>query len=83
MTHRMQNLSLDILEKLTEARFSGDKHPLLKDADKKIERLLVLFRLSHDLKLINEKGYEFASDQLGQAGKMVGGWIKQQERKNM
>jgi len=41
----------------------------------------VLLRMCYDLRYLDAKGYEFASRQINEAGKMIGGWRKQQEKK--
>jgi hypothetical protein len=76
---RIDNLALDIIEGITEARFSRNKSDILQKIDLKLEKLRILLRLSNDLRYLDNKAYEFASKRINEAGKMVGGWRKHQE----
>jgi hypothetical protein len=73
---RIENLMLDICEKLIEARFTKDKARILSSANIRLEKLRYLARLSKDLKLINVKKYEYMSREINQIGVYVGGWLK-------
>ncbi len=77
---RIDNLALDVVEYLVEARYSKNKKALLKRADLNIEKIRVLLRICHNLRYLPTRGYEHASRQLAEAGRMLGGWIKQQEK---
>ncbi len=81
LSNRIDNLVLDILEGIVEARYSGNKKDILRRVDLSMERLRVLLRICHDLKHLDHKGFEFASKKINEAGKMVGGWRKQQGKK--
>lgn len=76
---RINNLALDIVEDLVEARYSRDKQPLLKRVNLRLEKLRVLLRLCHQLQYLPHQGYEHAARELNQVSRMLGGWIKQQE----
>jgi len=78
---RIENLALDIIEGIIEARYSGERKAILRRIDLDLEKLRVLLRMCHDLRYLDGKGYEFASRQINEAGKMIGGWRKQQEKK--
>jgi hypothetical protein len=78
-TIRIDNLALDVLERIVEARWSRSKTATLKDASLQIEKLRVLCRIAHAEALLDHKGYEHVSRNLDEAGRMIGGWIKQQE----
>ncbi len=69
---------LDILEGLVEASHRRDKRVVLEDVSAKLDRLRLLIRLSHDLKLVNLKRYEHAAGALTELGAMLGGWMRQQ-----
>jgi len=81
LTNRIDNLALDIIEGIIEARYSRKKKDVLRRVDLSMEKLRVLLRMCHDLEYLDSKGYEFASKKINEAGKMVGGWRKQQEGK--
>jgi len=78
---RIDNLALDIMEGIIEARYSKKKMDILRRIDLGMEKLRVLLRMCHDMEYLDHKGYEFASRKINEAGKMVGGWRKQQEGK--
>ena len=73
---RIAALSIDTLELFTEASYSKEKRSTLICANKNLEKLRILFRLSFDRRYINMAQYEFISTELNNAGKMCGGWIK-------
>jgi len=75
---RVENKLFCLLELLIEAQYSKDKVNLLKQANLGIEQLRYLFRLCHDLRLVNNKTYELISRYLLDIGAQIGGWIKQQ-----
>ncbi len=78
-SNRIDNLALDIMEWIVEARYSTGKRDILRRIDLGMERLRVLVRLCHDKQYLDNRGYEYASKQINEAGKMVGGWRRQQE----
>lgn len=80
-SNRIDNLALNIVEGLIEARYSTKKNDILRQIDLSMEKLRVLLRMCHDLTYLDHKGYEFASKKINEAGKMVGGWRKHQEGK--
>ena len=47
--NRIDNLGLDIVEDLVEARYSRHKIPMLARADLRLEKMRVLVRLCHAL----------------------------------
>ena len=79
LTQRIDNLALDVVEGLVEARYSRDKLPMLRDINGKLERLRILLRLSHDLAALPHRRYEFAARSVDEVGRMIGGWMRQQE----
>jgi len=78
-SNRIDNLSLDIIEGIIEARYSRKKKDILRRIDLDMEKLRILLRMCHDLGYLDHNGYEFAAKKINEAGKMVGGWRKQQE----
>ncbi len=77
---RIDNLALDVLERLVDARYSGGrgKAAALRDADRALARLRVLLRLAHQRRYLDHRGYEHAARQLDETGRMLGGWRTQQ-----
>lgn len=76
---RIDNLALDILEKLVEARYTKDKTAALSQANLSFEKLRVLFRISHEERLWDHKGFERVIRNIDEAGRMAGGWIRSRE----
>ena len=82
-TNRINNLALDIIEGIVEARYSTAKAEILKRVDLQNEKLRILLRICHDLGYLDHKGYEFSSRKINEAGKMIGGWRNyDREREN-
>ena len=75
---RLEDAALEILELLVEASYARAKGDLLHRANRRLERLRYLLRLSKDLKLMNLGQYEFAARAVVEIGSEVGGWIKRQ-----
>jgi len=78
-SNRIDNLALDIFEGIIEARYSKNKKEILRRIDLSLEKLRLLLRMCHDMQYLDHKGYEYAARKINEAGKMVGGWRKQQE----
>jgi hypothetical protein len=51
----------------------------LKRINLRLERLRMLLRLCHRLKYLPHQRYEHAMRCLNEVGRMLGGWIKQQQ----
>ncbi len=75
---RLNNLALDIVEDLIEARFSKSKVGILKRANIKLEKIRILLRICFEQKLMAIQSYKFAMLSINEIGKMMGGWLKHQ-----
>jgi hypothetical protein len=78
---RIEGLLLDIFEDLISARYSREKVPRLREINLRMERLRLLLRLSHKLHYLSHNTYERAIRDINEAGRMLGGWIRQQEQR--
>lgn len=78
---KIENKLFDLLNLLIEAQYSREKSASLKQANLTIEQMRYLFRLCHDLRLINAATYELSSKCLMSIGMQIGGWLKQQSAK--
>jgi hypothetical protein len=78
---RLDNLGLDVLETLVEAAYSKNKVELLRRVNLDIEKMRVLIRVCHEQKYVSTAAYEHAIRELYEAGRMIGGWIKERQRK--
>lgn len=73
---RIANMGLDITALITEAIYTKDRAPILKQINLLLEQLRILFRLCKDRRYISLPQYEFIAAELNKCGKMAGGWIK-------
>jgi hypothetical protein len=76
---RIQNLALDGLSSLVSARYSKNKLADLTHCNLALENLRILFRICHELQYLSHKQYEGLSKDMVGLGKMLGGWIGQQQ----
>ena len=77
---KLENGILAFLRYISLANHRAKKQPLLHLADEELLMLRIFLRLSHDLKFISTSSYEYGSKQLEEIGKMLGGWLKSQNR---
>ncbi len=77
---RLDGLALDVLAALVEARFSSGatKAAALRVADVGLAKLRALLRVSFSMRYLDPTGYEHLSRVADEAGRMLGGWRKQQ-----
>lgn len=80
VTSRMDNYAIDVFEGIVEARYSENKGPILKRIDLSLEKLRLLIRISHERKYISHTSHEYAAKKIDEAGRMVGGWIKENNK---
>jgi len=73
---RIENTMLEFTELVAVANSRHHKEALLKEADEVLVRLRLLVRLSFDMGFISLNSYEYASRQVAELGKMLGGWLK-------
>ncbi len=81
LSQRIDNLALDIVEDLVEARYSRQKLEHLRRANLRLEKLRILLRVSHHHKHLPNRQYEHSMRLLYDVGSMLGGWRKSQARK--
>lgn len=79
LANRLFNHALDGLECIIDAIYTKNRLPLLKQLNQIIEKLRILFRLCKRRNLISVRQHEFISNELNEAGKMLGGWIKHEK----
>jgi hypothetical protein len=78
-SNRIDNLALDIVEDLVEARYTKDKTAILRRANLRVERIRVLLRLAHELKILSHDGHEHAAKAMTEVGRMLGGWMRERQ----
>lgn len=76
---RMDNLALDVVEDLVEARYLRNKRPVLARANLRLEKLRVLLRLCESLGYFPRARSEHAMRAVNEVGAMLGGWLRQQQ----
>lgn len=74
---RIDNMMLDTLEDIIEARYTKNRLPILKRINLRIEKLRQILRISFDRHYLATNSYEYAMKTINEAGRMTGGWIKQ------
>ena len=79
---RISDYSLDIIELIIEAIYARERIHILDKINLYMEKLRVLFRISHDCRYISTKQYEYISEAIHEAGKMTGGWRKKSYEKS-
>ena len=77
---RTDAMTLDVLLLVIRAIHTGDKTAYLEEANLKLEELRVLWRLVQKRGWISLRQLDFAQAKLDEAGRMVGGWLKQQKK---
>ena len=75
---KIENTSLEILEELMQVSYTpqekrGDK---LKKISPRVDMLRVFLRLTHEIKIIDQKKYIAIQSMVDEIGRMLGGWIK-------
>ena len=65
---------------MVDASYRREKVPLLEDANRRLEVLRWLLRMATDRKVLTGRQYEYICEQLTECGRMIGDWLKQQQR---
>ena len=78
---RIERNLYDLLETLLEAKYRREREALLNAANLKLETLRFQVRLAKDLQCLKVDSYAFASRQINEIGKLVGGWIRAKTEK--
>jgi len=75
---RIENTCLDLLEGLLAVGYLLPEQRAIRltQASVKVDMLRVFLRLSHDIKVIDQKKYIEIQSVIDEIGRMLGGWIK-------
>lgn len=76
LTVRIENLTLDVFERIVEARYDIDRTTALRQASVAVEKIRLLLRLAHARKHLDPMAFAHACAELDTAGRMLGGWRK-------
>ena len=68
-----------VLETLIRAKYTRDRRALLRSVNVELELLRFQFRIAKDLQCLSVDSYGFAARSVDEAGRLLGGWIKQHE----
>lgn len=78
-SNRVVNMALDITERIVEAAYSRNKKDILVRTNLELEKLRVLMRISYKQHYLSTRSYEHMVKELYEVGRMLGGWIKDQQ----
>lgn len=84
LVHHIQDGAHALLRALIEAALAGDaqqEEAMLRRADVELGQLRLNVRLSHDLKLLDGRGYNHASELLAEVGRLLGGWKRRKGKR--
>lgn len=79
ITDRLLNMVLDIVDDFIEARYTRSKLNALRRANLRLEKIRILMRIVHEQRILSHQSYKHGVYRINEVGKMLGGWIKQQE----
>lgn len=80
LTHRIDNLGLDVSMTLTEAQYTRTPTVRIREANPLLTKLRILLRLSHKMAFLPHKQYEHASRKIDEVPRMLGAWGKAVEK---
>ncbi|MCK5539087.1 MAG: diversity-generating retroelement protein Avd [Bacteroidales bacterium] len=76
VANRIADLAVENIELITDAIYQKQKRIYLEKLNRNLEKIRILFRLSHDRRYISTKQYAYISEKINETGKMLGGWLK-------
>lgn len=74
---KLDAMSMEVLLLITKCIYSREKIPLLEEINLMLEQLRVLWRMVQKRLWISLSQLDFAQSKLDEAGRMVGGWLRQ------
>lgn len=82
LTQRLMNAALDLQDALTEAETSRGqvRRRALLAADRHLGRVRIYLRLAHHWQWLNSGQYEHVSRMLLEIGRLLGGWLRVEQR---
>jgi len=78
---RIDEITLDVLLLIVRAIYTRDKVGYLDEANLKLEELRTLWRLVRKRAWISVDQLDYASRTMDEAGRMIGGWRRRQNRR--
>jgi hypothetical protein len=80
LARQVQAQAFAFYEALVDAAVSDDPGLHLRRADAGLTKLRAYLRLCRDLHLLSVRQYGYASQQVAEVGKLLGGWLKSLRR---
>jgi hypothetical protein len=81
LARQIQGELFHVYELLVEAGTRDQPHPILAEVDRGLVRLRTYLRLSRDLRLLSIGQYEHVARLVAEVGRLLGGWIKSEQKK--
>jgi hypothetical protein len=81
LARQVQGQLFALYEALVDAGLSDTPLSHLHRADASLTKLRAYLRLCRDLQLLPIRQYGYASQQVAQVGRLLGGWLKSLEKK--
>ena len=78
---RIENKLFELLDLLTQSKFSQSKIELLRQAGFRVEEIRLLLRVTHRLRLISNRRFSYAVKELSQIGVGVRRWLRYHEQR--
>ena len=79
LARQLQTQMFACHEALVDAALSANKRSYLARVDSSLTKLRTYLRLCRDLHLLSVAQYGYASQQVAEVGRLLGGWIKSLE----
>jgi len=76
LARRLEESIFLFYDMLLQATRTRSPRRLLLDADLELDRLRLYVRVSHARALLHGSQYQYASEQLTEIGRLLGGWLK-------
>lgn len=73
---RLESGLLEVLEHLVAAAYSRDKRAALARANSRLQVVRHLWRLAHELRVVDARRYRHGAGLLESLGREVGGWLR-------
>ena len=74
---RIEDKLHELLDHLVEAKFTGDKAEILRQASLRVEQLRLLYRVAKDLQILSMRSQRYGLERLQEIGRQLGGWRRQ------
>jgi hypothetical protein len=83
LTRWIEDQLWGILDLLIEAAYTRHKLPLLEHSNLRLQKLRFLTRMCKDRQCLSLNQYEYAARTINYVGTELGGWIKQQQARQV